>query len=101
MYYCIPSQAESKESTEGKSTVVILVVIVFIVYPHLSFFCTDNIAVFTSLIVRTAQDIEILITSLPNQDKTQESEVEALRKLEAENKQAALKLQQAVEEGGK
>jgi len=57
--------------------------------------------VFTSLIVRTSQDIEILVNSLPSQDITQENQLEALRKLETENKQASLKLQQAVEEGGK
>ena len=64
--------------------------------------CTaDNTALFSSLITRTAQDIEILINSLPSQDYTQEHQDEALRKLEAENRQAALKLQQAVEDGGK
>ncbi len=62
--------------------------------PHI----TDNTALFSSLIARTAQDIEILINSLPNQDSSDHQD--DLCKLEAENRQAALKLRQAVDEGG-
>lgn len=62
---------------------------------------TDNGVLFSTLIARTAKDIDILIESLPNQEYTQEKQDAALRKLEAENRLAAEKLTRAVEEGGK
>ena len=62
--------------------------------------CLDNTTLFSSLIARTAQDIDILIDSLPSQGYTQNHQDEALRKLEGENRHAAEKLRQAVEEGG-
>ena len=80
----------------------------------------ENAALFASLISRTAQDIDILIDSLPNQEYTPERQVvrnittcylqttlspifpqvERLQKLQTENQQAAEKLKKAVEEGG-
>lgn len=59
----------------------------------------ENATLFASLIARTAQDIDILIDSLPSQEYTPEKQVESLQKLEADNRQAAEKLRKAVEEG--
>lgn len=62
--------------------------------------CLDHGALFSTLIARTAQDIDILIDSLPNQEYTQEHQDAALHKLEVENRLAAEKLRKAVEDGG-
>ena len=56
---------------------------------------------FSTLIARTAQDIDILIDSLPNQDYTQDRQDTTLRKLEADNRAAAETLRKTVEAGGK
>ena len=60
----------------------------------------DNAALFASLIARTAQDIDILIDSLPSKELTHEKQVDTLKKLEQENKQSAERLTRAVMEGG-
>lgn len=64
--------------------------------------CTtaDNSVLFSTLISRTAQDIDILIDALPNQDYTQDRQDSTLRKLEAENHIAAENLRKTVEAGG-
>ena len=61
----------------------------------------DNSVLFSTLISRTAQDIDILIDALPNQDYTQDRQDSTLRKLEAENRLAAENLKKTVEAGGK
>ena len=61
---------------------------------------SDNVALFSDLISRTAQDIETLIDSLPSQEYTPEKQVDGLKKLEMENSQSAERLARAVKEGG-
>lgn len=62
---------------------------------------TDNATLFASLIARTAQDIDVLIDSLPSEELTPEKQVDTLRKLELENQQSAERLSRAVKDGGK
>lgn len=59
----------------------------------------ENCAVFAAAITRTAQDIDTLIESLPNQEYTPEMQNESLRRLEEENKRSAERLAKVVEEG--
>ena len=61
----------------------------------------ENSALFSTLISRTVQDIDILVDSLPSHQYTQERQTESLRQLELENQQSAEKLTRAVEEGGR
>ncbi len=60
----------------------------------------ENCVLFSGLISRTVQDIDVLIDSLPSHQYTQERQMESLHQLETENKQSAEKLARAVEEGG-
>ena len=60
----------------------------------------DNTVLFSNLIARTSQDIDILIDSLPSQDYTQDRQDSTLRKLEAENRLAAETLKKTVEASG-
>ena len=64
-------------------------------------FLVNNTALFSTLIARTSQDIDILIDSLPSQEYTQDRQDSTLRKLEAENRLAAETLRKTVEAGGK
>lgn len=57
----------------------------------------DNSMLFSTLITRTCQDVDILIDSLPNQEYTQDCQDSSLWKLEAENRLAAEKLKKTVE----
>ncbi|CAI8006546.1 Mediator of RNA polymerase II transcription subunit 21 [Geodia barretti] len=59
----------------------------------------ENAALFASLISRTAQDIDVLIESLPSQAYTPKKQVESLQRLQSENQLAAEKLRKAVEKG--
>ncbi|XP_064391818.1 mediator of RNA polymerase II transcription subunit 21-like [Halichondria panicea] len=59
----------------------------------------ENCVLFSGLISRTVQDIDVLIDSLPSHQYTQERQMESLHQLETENKQSAEKLARAVEEG--
>ena len=61
---------------------------------------TDTATLFANLIARTAQDIDILIDSLPSEELTPEKQVDTLRKLELENQQSAERLSRAVKDGG-
>lgn len=49
----------------------------------------DYAQLFASLIARSAKDIDVLIESLPNEDSSAELQVQSLRKLEADNQDAA------------
>lgn len=49
--------------------------------------------------MKCAKDIDTLIESLPNEDSSQELQVQSLRRLEAENQQAAEKLEEVVRKG--
>lgn len=60
----------------------------------------DNSMLFSTLISRTAQDIDILIDALPNQEYTQDRQDSTLRKLEAENRLAAENLRKTVQASG-
>lgn len=55
----------------------------------------DYCQTFATLIANTAKEIDILIDCLPSEDITQESQ-EDLKRLEKENKEAALKLEKVV-----
>ena len=59
----------------------------------------DHTNLFSQLIARTAKDIELLIDSLPSEESKSELQAAALRKLEAENDEAAAKLKAVVDEG--
>ncbi|XP_054724250.1 mediator of RNA polymerase II transcription subunit 21-like [Uloborus diversus] len=58
----------------------------------------DYCQTFASLIANTAKEIDVLIDFLPNEDITQESQ-EELKRLDKENKEAALKLEKVVHVG--
>ncbi len=53
---------------------------------------TDHTNLFSSLIARTAKDIEQLVDSLPSEESSAELQASSLRKLEEENAEAADKL---------
>ena len=79
----------------------------------------DHAPLFATLIARCAKDIDVLIDSLPSEDSTSELQVHhlihladpsqnspafpfqmtSLRKLEKDNEEAALRLEEAVQEG--
>lgn len=49
---------------------------------------------FATLISRCAKDIDTLIESLPSEESSTELQVQSLRRLEAENKEAAEQLEE-------
>ncbi|XP_061723075.1 mediator of RNA polymerase II transcription subunit 21 [Cydia pomonella] len=59
----------------------------------------DYALLFASLISRCAKDIDTLIESLPSEESSTELQVQSLRRLEAENKEAAERLEEAVRQG--
>lgn len=59
----------------------------------------DYAQLFSTLISRTAKDIDTLIESLPNEDCSQELQVASLQKLEMENREAAEQLEEVVKRG--
>lgn len=61
---------------------------------------TDKSALFSTLISRTLQDIDVLIDALPSHEYTQDKQLEMLKKLEVENQHSTERLARAVEEGG-
>ncbi|XP_065892623.1 mediator of RNA polymerase II transcription subunit 21-like [Dysidea avara] len=58
-----------------------------------------NTMLFASLITRTAQDIDILIDSLPSHEYTEEMQVQSLQKLEAENQECCRILRETISKG--
>lgn len=58
----------------------------------------DYCQTFTTLIANTAKEIDILIDCLPSEDINQESQDE-VKRLDRENKEAALKLEKVVHAG--
>lgn len=54
----------------------------------------DYAVLFATLISRCAKDIDTLIESLPSEESSTELQVQSLRRLEAENKEAAEKLEE-------
>ncbi|RWS16086.1 mediator of RNA polymerase II transcription subunit 21-like protein [Dinothrombium tinctorium] len=61
----------------------------------------DFAQMFATLIARTAKDIDILIDSLPSEESTPELQASHLRRLEAENQEAAQRLEETVKRGEK
>jgi len=59
----------------------------------------DHTQLFAQLIARSAKDIEVLIDSLPSEESSAELQSASLEKLEEENRESALKLEQAVKQG--
>lgn len=56
----------------------------------------DYAVLFATLISRCAKDIDTLIESLPSEESSTELQVQSLRRLEAENKEAAEKLEEVT-----
>lgn len=54
---------------------------------------------FSTLIAKCAKDIDTLIESLPNEDGSQELQVQSLKRLEAENQEAYERLEKVVQQG--
>lgn len=54
----------------------------------------DYAMLFATLISRCAKDIDTLIESLPSEESSAELQVQSLRRLEAENKEAAEQLEE-------
>ncbi|CAH4027922.1 mediator of RNA polymerase II transcription subunit 21 [Pieris napi] len=59
----------------------------------------DYAVLFATLISRCAKDIDTLIESLPSEESSTELQVQSLRRLEAENKEAAEQLEEVVRQG--
>ncbi|XP_045770245.1 mediator of RNA polymerase II transcription subunit 21 [Maniola jurtina] len=59
----------------------------------------DYALLFATLISRCAKDIDTLIESLPSEESSTELQVQSLRRLEAENKEAAEQLEEVVRQG--
>ncbi|XP_013193289.1 mediator of RNA polymerase II transcription subunit 21 [Amyelois transitella] len=59
----------------------------------------DYAMLFATLISRCAKDIDTLIESLPSEESSAELQVQSLRRLEAENKEAAEQLEEVVRQG--
>lgn len=59
----------------------------------------DYAALFATLIARCAKDIDTLINSLPNEESSQEVQIESLTRLEEENKEAGQRLEEVVKRG--
>jgi mediator of RNA polymerase II transcription subunit 21 len=56
----------------------------------------DYAMLFATLISRCAKDIDTLIESLPSEESSAELQVQSLRRLEAENKEAAEQLEEVT-----
>ena len=56
---------------------------------------------FAQLIAKTAKEIDILIDSLPSEESSPELQAVHLKQLEADNQEAAAKLEEAVKKGEK
>lgn len=56
----------------------------------------DYAQLFAQLISRCAKDIDTLIESLPNEDSSQESQIQSLKRLEQENQVAAERLEEVL-----
>lgn len=56
----------------------------------------DYAVLFAQLISRCAKDIDTLIESLPSEESSTELQVQSLRRLEAENKEAAEQLEEVT-----
>lgn len=54
----------------------------------------DYAQLFSTLISRCAKDIDTLIESLPNEDSSQELQIQSLKLLERENQEAAERLEE-------
>ena len=59
----------------------------------------DYAQLFSTLIARTAKDIEQLIDSLPSEESSQELQFQSLKRLEKENQDAAENLEDMVAKG--
>ncbi|KAK4878407.1 hypothetical protein RN001_010913 [Aquatica leii] len=59
----------------------------------------DYVQLFTTLIARCSKDIDTLIESLPSEENAMELQLQSLRILEAENQEAAERLQAIVQRG--
>lgn len=59
----------------------------------------DYAQLFSTLISKSAKDIDTLIESLPNEDSSQELQVQSLKKLEVENQNAYFQLEEVVQKG--
>lgn len=54
---------------------------------------------FAQLIAKTAKEVDLLIDSLPSEESSPELQAVSMRQLEAENQEAAQKLEEAVKRG--
>ena len=61
----------------------------------------DYAQLFSQLISRCAKDIDTLIESLPNEDSSQELQIQSLKRLEVENQETAERLEEVVDRGQK
>jgi len=59
----------------------------------------DHALLFATLTARCAKDIDVLIDSLPSEDSTSELQIASLKRLEKENEETALKLEEVVRQG--
>ncbi|XP_074107975.1 mediator complex subunit 21 [Cotesia typhae] len=59
----------------------------------------DYAALFATLIIRCAKDIDTLIESLPSEESSQELQVASLSRLEQENLEAGEQLEEVVRQG--
>lgn len=59
----------------------------------------DYAQLFAQLIARCAKDIDTLIESLPNEDSSIELQNSSLKKLENENQETAVELEEVVQKG--
>lgn len=59
----------------------------------------DYVQLFTTLIARSAKDIDTLIESLPSEESSTELQLQSLRHLEQENQAAAERLEAVVQNG--
>ncbi|CAH0713922.1 unnamed protein product, partial [Brenthis ino] len=59
----------------------------------------DYAMLFATLISRCAKDIDTLIESLPSEESSTELQVQSLKRLESENKEAAEQLEEVVRQG--
>ncbi|KAG4067994.1 hypothetical protein HA402_010680 [Bradysia odoriphaga] len=59
----------------------------------------DYAQLFSTLISRCAKDIDTLIDSLPNEDSSQELQIQSLKTLEQQNQEAAERLEEVIRKG--
>ncbi|KAJ6638563.1 Mediator of RNA polymerase II transcription subunit 21 [Pseudolycoriella hygida] len=59
----------------------------------------DYAQLFSTLISRCAKDIDTLIDSLPNEDSSQELQIQSLKTLEQQNQEAAERLEEVIQKG--